>query len=433
MNRGKCRYWMIGLVVADLARLGCLADDFSSTNREALKHFWRVAEERQRPVTVLSFGDSMADSWRSPTYYLMLKLEDRLGGVGVALNNYQNRAAYQLLNGATAQVATEIWFSTYLSLPPGGGGWWLSLNPVAGQLCDEAGIFYVRHPQGGDFALSVSTNGAPWATNLILDGYSPTPVGCYTNLHLALDRHRLRVDSLSGTNYVIGPQYLQAHTNGVNVAFLDYGGIALWQVTNVPAAIRDPIFAALKPDLLVWHMKEEALPLAAWLNECENWWTNACPDCDVLYLGTPWTLYDDTDTRTRDQNQVVRSVAVSRGRAYVDLMQPGINYGWLVTNGLISNDGVHPTNEGGQWGANILWNDMNFFALGLPRELSLALTNGLAQVGFATAPGATYSLQSSTNLQTWWDELTVPGTGSYQSTNLIPTQPQGYYRLRLTR
>jgi len=75
---------------------------------------------------------------------------------------------------------------------------------------------------------------------------------------------------------------------------------------------------------------------------------------------------------------------------------------------------------------------MNLFALGLPRDLSLALTNGMAQIGFATAPGATYSLQSSTNLQTWLTEFTVPGTGSSQLLNLNPAQSQGYYRLRLT-
>jgi len=113
-------------------------------------------------------------------------------------------------------------------------------------------------------------------------------------------------------------------------------------------------------------------------------------------------------------------------------MQPGVSYSWLTTNGLLLPDGVHLSNAGGQWGANIMWNDMNLFALGLPRDLSLKLTNGVAQVDFATAPGATYSLQSSTNLQNWFSELTVSGTGSYHSTNLIPVQPQGFYRLRLT-
>lgn len=432
MNREIGGGWTIGLVVVCLFGLDCPADDFSTTNREALPHFWRAAEEKQRPVTVLSFGDSMADSYRSPSCYLMGKLEARLGTAGYSFNNYRNQIYIQASNGTTVVPASPLWFTDHLSVPPGGSVAWQNQTSPGGVQCDQAGIFYVRQPQGGLIALLVSTNGGPWGTNLLLDGYSPAPVGVYTNVDLAPNLHRLRADGLTGTNYILGPQVLMAHTNGVHVSFIEQAGIPVSLVTNVPLAIRTPVFAALKPDLIVWHMKEEIAPLADWLQECEHWWTNAWPECDVLYVGTPWTLYDNTDTRTPDQNRVVRAEALRLGRAYVDLMQPGVSYNWLVAQGLISADGVHPTNAGGQWGANLIWNDMNFFALGLPRELSLEWTNCVAQIGFATAPGATYSLQSSTNLQTWLTELAVPGTGGYHSTNLVPAQPQGFYRLRLT-
>src|SRR5881397_3649594 len=49
--------------------------------------------------------------------------------------------------------------------------------------------------------------------------------------------------------------------------------------TNIPWSIRVPVFQALAPDLLIWHMKEdgsEATRLR--LIECEQWWSNALPN-----------------------------------------------------------------------------------------------------------------------------------------------------------
>jgi hypothetical protein len=412
--------------------LPCAATDYSTTNRDSLGHFWKAAEEKIRPVTVLSFGDSMADSYRSPTYYLMRKFEDRLGVAGYSLNNYRNTLMIQWSNGTAVVPDSATWFTQHLSVPPGGTVWWENQVSAGGVVCDQAGIFYVRQPQGGTIMLSISTNTGPWSPRLMLDGYSPTPIGAYTNVNLALNPHRIRVDGISGTNYIIGPQLLMVHTNGLQVAFMDQPGIPLYAVTNVPISIRGPIFAALKPDLLIWHMKEPVEPLPSSLAECESWWSNAYPECDVLYIGTPWIATDTTSTFTLDQNQIVRREALSHNRAYVDLMQPGINYDWRNSNGLILSDGVHLSHAGGQWGAAIMWNDLGFFALGLPRQLSLELTGGLAHVSFPTAPGATYTVQSSLDLHDWLPELTTPGTGSSYSTNLTLTHPRSYYRLRLT-
>ena len=62
-----------------LLALTCLGSDYSTANRDSLSHFWKTAEAKTRPVTILSFGDSMADSYRSITFYLMQKFEERLG------------------------------------------------------------------------------------------------------------------------------------------------------------------------------------------------------------------------------------------------------------------------------------------------------------------------------------------------------------------
>jgi hypothetical protein len=419
----------LGLTIG-LFPLLCAAMDLSTTNRQALKHFWKAAEEKTGPVTVLSFGDSMADSYRSPTFHLMTRLEDRLGIAGYSLVNYRNKTLYQL-EGSTTYVASPspIWFSTYFSIPPASGVWWRNETILGGVYCDEVGIYYVRHPNGGQFTLSVSTNTGPWTPKLVVDGYSPTLVGAFTNVALSLNYFRLRVDGHSGTNYVIGPQLLNSHTNGLHVAFADMPGIALEQVLNVPASIREPIFAALKPDLLVWHMKEPIEPLRAGMEACEHWWTNMYPDCDVIYIGTPYAIQDLDGPATTNQNSIVRDVAIAYNRVYLDMMQPGVSYASLMANGLLSADGVHLTFAGGQWGGTIIWNDLGLFALSLPRRLSL---NSSGEVSFVTATGATYGIQSSTNLTTWTTQFTTPGTGGEFSTNFTFPHPQTFYRLRLT-
>ena len=63
------------------------ANDLGTTNTEALAHFWSTVENSNRPVTVISFGDSMADSYRSPSFHLMNKLIGRCGSAGYSLNN----------------------------------------------------------------------------------------------------------------------------------------------------------------------------------------------------------------------------------------------------------------------------------------------------------------------------------------------------------
>jgi hypothetical protein len=299
--------------------------------------------------------------------------------------------------------------------------------------CNQVGVYYVAQPQGGPLAFSVSTNRGNWTKKLTLDGYNATPVGRFTNIALVPDYYRLRVDSLGGTNYIIGPHFLQADTNGLHVVFGDGWGLALGQVTNVPLSIRQPIYEALQPDLIVWHMKEGVtVANSNNFNDCEVWWSQACPNADVVYLGTPFAYWDSSNTLTLNHNAMVRNIAVRHNRTYVDLMQAGLSFDWLNTNGLMYTDGVHLSHAGGQWAANLIWTDLGFFALGLPRHLSLALNGGLSQLTFPTAAGATYTLQSSSNLLDWLAEMTTPGAGSVASTNLPLTHPQRFYRLRLT-
>ncbi len=410
------------------------AADFFSTNVTSLARFCLAVENTNRPVTILSFGDSMADSYRSPTFHLMNRLQSRLGVAGYSLNNYQNQALAHFTNGAGSILpAPELWFYPIAGVPSGGAVWW-EHDPNIGIQADQVGLFWIAHPQGGAMRLLVSTNDGAWSSKLLLEGYSPMPSGHYTNISLASNNYRLRVESVTGTNLIIGPQTFLRQSRGVHSAFIEFGGVHLGQVTNVRAAVRNPIFAALKPDLLIWHMKEpEDLSTSNRMEMLEASWQSIMPNCDVAYLGTPWTFRDSeglSSPFTPVQNSMVRSVALRNHRAYVDLMTPAISYAWLVGQGYMADE-VHLNSAGGAFCANIIWNDLRFFALGLDRHLSLNRYDDELQISYKTSPHACYRLEASTNLTNWSVLVTnLSGNGTF-ITNLPGSSFRLFYRMGL--
>ncbi len=407
------------------------AFDFGTTNIDRLAHFWSAVEESNRPVTVISFGDSMADSYRSINYSLMRSLELRLGEAGYAMGGYPYGLWLTLTNGCTSLGPSALWFAYHFALPPGGGMWFDKPWSTNGIPCDRLGVFWIAHPGGGPFTLPISTNGGPWGAQLTLDGSAPEPVGRFTNMTVALNLHRLRLDGLGGTNYIVGPQLLWSQTSGVQFVTIDYPGISLSHVTNVPLAIRKPILAALNPDLLIWHMKEETSDATRLrMIECEQWWSQAAPNCDVVYAGTPWTVFDTNSTITMDQNHIVRTIALEHGRAYVDLMQPAQSYEYMAAQGYLL-DGVHPSSSGSAWLARIMWNDLGFYGLRVPRRIAIRPAPPLLRLEWPTASGLDYQLEGSTNLNGWHPILSAPGDGQPFSTNILPTAPGQFFRVTL--
>lgn len=421
-----------GLIGVTVLVISTKAENFGTTNVQALEHFRAALLTLDRPVTVVSFGDSMADSYRSATYYVMNRLNTQFGSAGYSLNNYRNTALWQLENGALNRGPDQYWFCRYVAVPPGAAmGWGNQLNPT-GVLADQAGVFYVSHADGGEFRLLISTNGAPFETVQVLEGYSAEPQGHFAKVVLPLDRYRLRVESDTGTNFIIGPSLVATHSPGIHSVFIDWGGIHLGQVTNVPAAIREPIFAGLQPDLLIWHMKEDGTGATSNRMEvCETWWQNAAPACDVIYIGTPWLSTDQTGTTTPDQNRVVRSIAVEHGRVYADLMQPTISYDWLVAQGFMADE-THLNNAGGQYCANVMWDDLGFFTLGLDLRITLQSIGEQLRLSYTTSPTARYQVEFSPDLQTWTPLWTNPVAAATFSTNFFPESGRGFYRLNLT-
>lgn len=424
--------FVCGILTVNLLLSPAGATDFSTVNSDRLDNFGAAIAARQRPVTVVSFGDSMADSYQSATYHLMNRLNQRFGNAGYSLNNYRNTSLWRLENGAVNRGPDLYWFCEYFGIPPGGAVWWANDPHPTGVLCDRAGIFYVSQTNGGPFRLLLSTNGASWTTVMNLNGYSVSPMGHFASLALPLNRYRLRVEGDAGTNFIIGASTVATQTNGIHSVFMERYGIALNQVTNVPRAIRDPIFAALQPDLLIWHMKEDGSNATSnRMEECEAWWRAAAPDCAVVYIGTPWVSLDASTTYTLDQNLLVRTIALNHGRTYADLMQPTVSYDWLMAQGFMG-DITHLNSAGGLHCANIMWDDLGFFALGLDRRISLQRMGAQLQLSYTTTASARYRLEISTNLQAWSAVVTNPVALASFSTNFVPAAAATFYRLGLT-
>lgn len=421
-----------GILTVNLLLLPAGATDFSTVNSDKLDNFGAAIAARHRPVTVVSFGDSMADSYQSVTYHLMNRLNQRFGNAGYSLNNYRNTSLWRLENGSVNRGPDNYWFCEYFGIPPGGVLWWANDPNPTGVLCDRAGIFYVSQTNGGPFRLLLSTNGAPWATVMTLNGSNASPLGHFASIALPLNRYRLRVEGDAGTNFIIGASTVAGQTNGIHSVFMERYGIALNQVTNVPRAIRDPIFAALQPDLLIWHMKEDGSNTASnRMEECEAWWRAASPDCDIVYIGTPWVSLDTNSALTQMQNATVRNIALRHHRTYADLMQPTGSYSWLVAQSFMADE-THLNSAGGLHCANIMWDDLGFFALGLDRRISLQRMGAQLQLSYMTTTNARYRLEVSTNQQTWSAVVTNPVATASFSTNFVPAAAATFYRLGLT-
>ena len=362
----------------------------------------------------------------------MNRLARDIGIAGYSLSNYRNALVVRHSGGAALLEPGVFWFCEHHELPPGGAIWWDHHTAPGGVLGDRVGIYYVAQPQGGAFRLSVSIDGGPWENRLTLDGHSPTPVGLYAELSLDSNRHRIRLDGDSGRNVIIGPQVVDSRSGGLHAVFMNWPGIHLGQVVGVSPAIRDAVVGALKPDLIVWHMKEDVPgQIAERMRENESWWRRAAPESDVLYIGTPWIESDSTLELTRKQNSIVREIALENNRAYIDLMQPTQSYGWLLEQGFMA-DSVHLNSDGGSFTADVLWDAAGFFALGKHRSLSLRKVGDDIRIEYPMSENLVYRLEQSTNLRDW-APIVTNGLGSANYSTEAPV-PDGaiYFRLGIT-
>jgi hypothetical protein len=423
-------FWM-GLFCGLLLAHGQEIDPASlySTNCDRLPQFWRAIEQSNGPVTVLAFGDSVSASYRSTQTYVYERLERNFGSAGTAIHN-SSSAQWQLGNGAYMTGPSTNWWTAYGVLPPGSHLFWKNLLSPDGSLpCDKVGVFWVAHPQGGSFTLSVATNGGPWSGPLLtLDGHSATPQGRHASVSLPRQGYSIRVDAQSGTNYIVGPDYLDGASTGVRTSFMAQDGASLWGLFMVSTNVLYPILRALNPQLTIVHMKElpdiDATYYSNRLYDLEKLWQGGITNGDVVYLGTPYEYRDTQGLLTPLQNSINREAALRDGRAYVDGMNPCVSYQSMVTNQFLS-DSAHPSHKCHGFLADIVWRQLGFYALRAERRLAAEPQPGGLRLSWSTATNLNYRVESSPNLANWSSEYFAPGDGTVHtfaksgSTNLF--------------
>lgn len=422
-----------------------LHEQLITTNRDRIESFWQAVAASNGPVTVLAFGDSLSVESRSLQTKLFDKLEARLGSAGYCFQDWPHLPAVWE-NGATATgTGTTNWWTSHFWLTPGSDVYWQ--RPGGGSVtCDEVGVFWVANASGGEFTLSVSTNGGSWSAPLLtLSGYSETQTGHYARVLLPRQPYRLRVDGGSGTNAIIGCRMRDNTSSGIETAYLAQWGVALGltdQLLGLSTNILNPILAAINPQLVVWHMKElPDYPETVFSNNVvlmEQLWQQTVTNGDIVYIGTPYRIEDAATGQGIDggptvkQNRVLRDAAGRDRRVFVDCMNPCVSYEWMVSHGYL-NDTLHPSNLCYANLASLLWSQLGLFALRVDRHLSIeALGPGAgSRITWPTAPGLEYDLEVSADLSLWTTLHQVAGNGEACSITNANSGAQ-FFRLSIT-
>jgi hypothetical protein len=407
-----------------------------STNYNRLWHFRNAVESSATPITVLAFGDSVSQTYRSIQLFLFEALQTRIGSSGYSL--LPSGSWWQPGGGTWLTNLTSEWWTLHSIVPPGGSLIFSGNQGGSGSVsCNKLGVFWIAQPDGGNFTLSASTNGGTWSPPLLsLDGFSPTPTGRFQTIELPKELYRIRLDGVNGTNIVLGPQFIDTTVAGLHVAFMAQDGANLNEVFSISTNVLYPIISALNPQLVVWHMKELAdlgqTELSNRLYDLGALWKVAVTNGDVLYVGTPYDIHDVTGQFTPTQNELVRAAAIRDNQAYADCMSPCVSYQSMTNNGFL-DDTIHPSNKCNSFLANRIWNEAGFFGLRAGRQVSLRTSAGLDTVEWATTPAVNYTLQTTSDWATWSNVVSTVGDGTtHMYTNHTEIGTPLFFRLRLS-
>ena len=120
----------------------------------------------------------------------------------------------------------------------------------------------------------------------------------------------------------------------------------------------------------------------------------------MTYIGTPFEQRDTTNDFTRRQNKIVRDHAIRHGRGYFDGMTPFLSYESMVANGYL-DDAVHPSFACYVRMAELAWEELSFFAIGVERRMEGLVMNGKPSFRWNAVPGVRYLLEMSSDLRSW--------------------------------
>lgn len=426
---------MLALAGAEVCAQSTNAAWLRTTNRLDAPHFWSAVDASNGPVTVLAIGDSMAEPGRSIQRELFALLQGKLGKAGDSWLAYgfpTNGAA--VINPDTSGPL-PTWWSFHYELPPGSAVEWAQRDITQ---ADRIGVYWFAQPKGGEFTITVATNLTNWGpTMLQLDGWAASPEVRYTNFAVPWDRYKVAAQGVSGTNYLLSPEFTDTTSSGIRVAYLSRGGINLHRIFSYPTNLLPALIATLNPQLIVSHMKEYGdigeTGLSNRLYDLEALWRSAVTNGDVAYIGTPYDYRDAAGEFTGIENVLWREAAVRDGRIYLDCMTPGLSYAAMTNMGWFDYaTDVHPNALGNQYLARTIWSELGFFALRTPRQMEVVPLEEGVVCRWASVGELRYQVQSSPDLLNWNAEVKLRGTGGTMAWTNSATDAIRFFRLSVT-
>lgn len=404
-----------------------------STNTMEAPHFWHSVEGMQGATTMLAIGDSMSDAGRSIQKELFRLLREKFGNAGDTWLAYGYPANGASIVDPPPTGPLSTWWSFHFRLPTEGHVDWVQREA---SYVNRLGIYWFAQPDGGLFNVNIATNFSQWSPTLLqLDGFSESVELRYTNFPVAFNRYKVRAVTVTGTNYLLSPEFRDTNSRGIHVAYIARGSINLNRVFSYPTNLLPAMITTLNPQMVICHMKEIGdigpTNLATRIGDLEALWQSCATNSDVAYIGTPYDYRDANSEYNAPENLIWREAAIRDHRIYLDCMNPSVSYTAMNSAGWLDYPlDVHPNAVGNDVLAKAVWKDMEMDALRAPRELKIVPYEGGAICRWNSAPNMEYELQASQDMMLWSPIAQLCGTGGILSHTNAPNGGQ-YYRLRL--
>lgn len=226
----------------------------------ALVAFPAWLEYSNAPLTVLNFGDSLAEAGTSPGSRVIYAMQEWFGVAGHAGFNYKQTQNWPWSDHAGVTALTSIsglWPWPIIAATNSGAQFvWTNTVTLSGITATKAELWWIAQPGGGPFDLNLRQGGTT-TTFKSLDGFASSPVMRYTNVTFASQATVMQIsNTAAGTNYIVGNRLGVESGQGVTGFWLARGGAALTEYTNVSRAVWDPFITNLNPGIVLFHGKE---------------------------------------------------------------------------------------------------------------------------------------------------------------------------------
>jgi hypothetical protein len=296
-------------------------------------------EASPKTATIMLVGDSFSTG---SAYGIDDVLENNFGAVrGFSLNWIPATVAGGAINHKTSNgnLDFDIWINgCYVELGAGSATYLAStVNRITS---DTLKLFYIAEPGAGTFDVEVDSGSGYVVKHSDVDADNSGGVNSQVGAVLEISgitrgSHGIKVTRKTGSTKIIGTYYDDSITSGIHVSMLAEQGINPGSMDDTPAAITDPILAAIDPDLCIYY--EYNTTTAAAQQSVYDLVMSGVPDADWLSI----IPHEDQGNTTETQIPGFVDFARDNGTALYNSRNLFGSYAAAYARGFVPLDGVH--------------------------------------------------------------------------------------------